>query len=129
MSNAGTTAARPVSTIGRWVTEAVIVAVIGFLSGVGGAWFGLISKDHELKIKLVEIGIGILRADPKEKVTPARAWAIRLIEHSSGEPFLEEERKALLDGPLVTTSFGYTDVEYNDTYTPDARPKPPRPNK
>ena len=37
------------------------------------------SKDQELKVHLVEIAIGILLADPKEDVTPARGWALDII--------------------------------------------------
>jgi hypothetical protein len=42
------------------------------------------SKDEELRVHLVEIAIGILRAAPKEDVTPARGWAIDVIEKNSG---------------------------------------------
>ena len=83
------------------VTDIVIVAVIGGVAGFGGAWVGLVSKDHELKIKLVEIGISILRADPKENLTPARSWAITVIEKSSGYEFSEEDRKTLLSKPIL----------------------------
>ena len=77
----------------RWtVTDAIIVAILTVLSGLFGNWIGLVTKDHELKIRLVEIGIGILRADPKENLTPAREWAIRVIETNSGFDFSSRNR-------------------------------------
>ena len=102
-----------IGSLGRRVTEAIVVAAIALAGVLGGAWFTLLTKDHELKIKLVEIGIGILRADPKENVTPARRWATEIIQQNSGVPFTEDEKKALLDNKL-----SYVE-SYDSTYTPD----------
>jgi hypothetical protein len=103
----------------RWtVTDAIAVAIFWLLTGLIGSWIGLLTKDHELKIRLVEIGIGILRADPKEHLTPAREWAIRVIEGNSNVYFSDEDRNLLLSEPLL---YDYSsDVGY-DTFTPDAR--------
>ena len=118
------------AVLGRRVT--LPLALLGFfgvvltaLGALGGSWIALLTKDHELKIRLVEIGIGILRADPKEKITPARGWAIRVIQSNSGENFTPDEMQALLDQPLVT--LGYADTFGNEygkaTYgTTDAYP-------
>jgi hypothetical protein len=65
---------------------------------IGGA---VVGKDEEVRVHLVEIAIGILRADPKEDVTPARAWAIDVIEKNSGVKFLAEDRAALLHKPIL----------------------------
>jgi hypothetical protein len=46
------------------------------------------------------LAIGILRADPKEDVTPARGWALDIIEKNSGVPFSQDDREALLHKPL-----------------------------
>jgi hypothetical protein len=69
---------------------------------VGGisAWVGYASKDEELKVHLVEIAIGILRADPKEDVAPARGWAIKVIDKYSDVPFSPEDSAALLHKPI-----------------------------
>ena len=48
----------------------------------------------------MEIAIGILRADPKEDVTPARGWALDIIEKNSGVPFSKQDREALLRKPF-----------------------------
>jgi hypothetical protein len=94
------------------IAVALIAAVSTLFGGLGGAWIALLTKDHELKIRLVEVGIGILRADPKEKVSPARGWALRLIQKNSGENFTPDEWTALLNGPL-----GYVDTAGdNDGY-------------
>ncbi len=88
-------------------------AITGIIGAVGGAvavavaalvtgWFSFASKDEELRVHLVEIAIGILRADPKEDVTPARAWAIDVIERNSGVLFTSEDRAALLHKPILT---------------------------
>ena len=91
------------------VAGAVAVAVAALVTG----WFSFASKDEELRVHLVEIAIGILRADPKEDVTPARGWAIDVIEKNSGVPFTAEDRLALLHKPVLTQELpppvgGYT---------------------
>ena len=48
-------------------------------SSFGAGYLTFASKDQELKVHLVEIAIGILLADPKEDVTPARGWALDII--------------------------------------------------
>jgi hypothetical protein len=79
---------------------AVLSALIGAGATLGVAYFTFASKDQELKVHLVEIAIGILRADPKEDVTPARGWALDVIEKNSGVPFTPQDREALLHKPL-----------------------------
>jgi hypothetical protein len=104
------------------------VAIIGALGGVVGAlvtaWFSFASKDEELRVHLVEIAIGILRADPtKEDVAPARAWAIDAIDKYSGlRPFTAEERAALLHKPLLVV----TAAEMRVKETPDNATPPTR---
>jgi len=82
-----------------WVAMlTAITGVVGALAGFGGAvatgLFSFASKDEELRVHLVEIAIGILRADPKEDVAPARA-------KNSGVNFDEKDRAALLHKPLL----------------------------
>jgi hypothetical protein len=75
-------------------------AIIGTVGAVATGWLTYASKGDELRVHLVEIAIGILRADPKEDVAPARAWAIEVIEKNSGVSFKEDDRKALLHKPI-----------------------------
>jgi hypothetical protein len=76
-------------------------ALLGALAGFGGAvatgWFSYASKDEELRVHLVEIAIGILEADPsKTDLTPARGWAMDVIDQKSGVKFSADDRSALL---------------------------------
>jgi hypothetical protein len=57
-------------------------------------------QGRRAQVHLVEIAIGILRAAPTEDVTPARGWALDVIEKNSGVPFTKEDREALLHKPL-----------------------------
>ena len=83
-----------------------LAALIGALAGFGGAvatgWFAFASKDEELRVHLVEIAISILEADPsKTDLTPARGWAMDIIDQKSGVKFSAEDRAALLHQPIV----------------------------
>jgi hypothetical protein len=45
----------------------VLGAVVGGVGIVATGWFSFASKDEELRVHLVEIAIGILRADPAKE--------------------------------------------------------------
>jgi hypothetical protein len=78
----------------------LVSAAIGTAATIAPFWFGFASKDQD-QVRLVEIAVGIFRADPKEGVAPARAWALDVIEKNSGVPFSKEDREALLQKPLA----------------------------
>jgi hypothetical protein len=79
----------------------VLTAALTVLGVFVSSSFGWLSKDRELDIRLVEIGISILRAKPDETgVTPARQWAIDVIEKHSGTKFSKADRQALLQKQL-----------------------------
>jgi len=82
----------------------VLTAALVFAGGFATAWYAFRSKDEELHVHLVEIAIGILRADPKEDVVPARGWALDVIDEYSGVKFTAEDRRALLHKPLNLSS-------------------------
>jgi hypothetical protein len=78
-----------------------VIAVIALAGVIATALFAYASKDEELQVHLVEIAVGILRADPKEDVAPARNWAMDAIDKYSGlRHFTTEERAALLHKPI-----------------------------
>jgi hypothetical protein len=89
-----------------------------------------------MDVKMVEIGIGILRAPPTEDVTVIRSWAIDVIEKNSGRESTDVQRAALLKQELPYNDFQPYPSNYNkpvkDRFplTPksddDARPRPPR---
>jgi hypothetical protein len=83
----------------------VVVGALALAGAVATGLFGLASKDEELKVHLVEIAIGILRADPKEDVAPARGWALDVIDHYSGVTFSPEDRANLLHKPIRAATF------------------------
>jgi hypothetical protein len=80
----------------------ISVAGIALIGSVVSAFYTYANRNRELDIKLVEIGINILHADPKgADLTPARAWAIQVIEDNSKVKFTEPDRKSLLQKPLL----------------------------
>jgi hypothetical protein len=91
-----------------WVAALTIVpALVGGLAGFGGAvatgWFSYASKDEELRVRLVEIAITILEADPAktDHLTPARDWAMDVIDQKSGVKFSDADRAALVHEPIT----------------------------
>jgi hypothetical protein len=55
--------------------------------------------------QMVQIGVNILSAEPgKADVTPARQWAIDLVEKHSGLPFNVADREALLHHPISSAA-------------------------
>ncbi len=64
------------------------------------AWFGYIGHSQDLDVKMVEIGIGILRAPADDDIASIRSWALDVIEKKSGFPFTREQREVLLKKPL-----------------------------
>jgi hypothetical protein len=100
-----------------WAKGAIggaVVGIVGALGVVGAAsatgYYGFASKDEELRVHLVELAIGILRADPKEGVAPARACAIEVIEKNSGIPFDKNDRDVLLSKPIVSKEWVWKDA-------------------
>jgi hypothetical protein len=89
--------------------------------GSRSAFYSYTNRNRELDIKLVEIGIGILHADPsKETQTQgAREWAIKVIEKFSGEHFSIEAKNELLNHKLGFNT-GWYDTGYG--YTPSPIP-------
>jgi hypothetical protein len=87
-----------VSPITVWTP---LAAVFGLLIGsLVTAWFGYIGHSQDLDVKMVEIGIGILRAPADDDIASIRSWALDVIEKKSGFPFTEEQREVLLQKPL-----------------------------
>jgi hypothetical protein len=93
----------------------IIVAAIAFFGSIASAFYTYTARNRELDIELVKIGIGILRADPKETQTAgAREWAIRLVEGRSGQSFSDQAKKELLQNQLIYPSY----IDYSEQFTP-----------
>jgi hypothetical protein len=103
-----------------WVASlTAVAALLGALAGFGGAvatgWFAYASKNEELQVHLVEIAIGILRADAsKEDVAPAREWALDIIDQKSGVKFSDADRKALLHQSIQAKDFSAAVKDLSD---------------
>jgi hypothetical protein len=120
--------------------EAVIAGAIAAVAAVASslltAAFTYTSRNKELDIELVKVGIGILRADPKEAQTQgAREWAIQIIEQHSGQKFSAEAKSELLAKSLgyVETlgRYGepvgrYGEPDYNVPYPIPQERRPPK---
>jgi hypothetical protein len=82
-----------------------LVAVAGVLGTLLGATVSplvnYLTNERQVDVKMLEIGLGILREPPKEDAQTMRAWAIEIIEKSSGRPFSEEQRNSLLHKELA----------------------------
>jgi|ERR1051326_3673070 hypothetical protein len=108
------------------------VAGIAFAGSLISAFYTYTNRNRELDIELVKVGIGILRADPKEAQTNgAREWAIDLIETHSGRRFSEQARNELLQYKLVYTEY-FTPGDWSSSgfgdpgYLGPPRPAPKR---
>jgi|ERR1044072_1599157 hypothetical protein len=96
----------------------IIVAGIALLGTLATALYTYTARNRELDIELVKIGIGILRADPKETQTAsAREWAVRLIERHSGQAFSEKAKAELLENQLIFPTFYDTSWETGPGFT------------
>jgi hypothetical protein len=82
-----------------------LVAVAGVLGTLLGATVSplvnYLTNERQVDVKMLEIGLGILREPPKEDAQTMRAWAIEIIEKSSGRPFSEQQRDILLKKELT----------------------------
>jgi hypothetical protein len=77
-------------------------AGLALVGSLASGFYTYANRNRELDIRLVEIGIGILRADPKETdLKAARGWAVQVIEDYSKVKFSDADRAALLDKPLL----------------------------
>jgi hypothetical protein len=73
------------------------------------------SREHDAR--MVEIAIGILRAEPKPEIVGARTWAIRVINASS-VPLTKGEEESLIKNAIpYVPSLDFSDPR-NSQYIP-----------
>lgn len=91
--------------------------VAGVLATMVGTYATVHNSDRSLEVKLVEIAVGILLADPtKSDVNPAREWATDTIEKYSQVKFKPKDKADLLkhnlsaDLPVWKSSGSSTDL-------------------
>jgi hypothetical protein len=100
-------------------TVSIIGAAIALISALASAavpaYFTATNRDKELNIEFVKLGLGILRADPKEAQTNgAREWAVAIVEQYSGMLFSPEARSELRQHQLRDA--GYTDWKFSSGF-------------
>lgn len=79
------------------VRTAAIAGVSAIVGALIGAWLDYAVREREMDIKMVEIAVGILRAEPSEGIRPAREWAVNIISYYSPEvPLSAKARDALI---------------------------------
>jgi hypothetical protein len=106
---------------GEWVRD-VSIALASLAIAVATSVYTVRSAAEERNAKLVEIGVSVLRIDPKKEgqISAARKWALDLIDaNGGGVKFSAEAREELLHAPLRYDS-GYTAYDYPE------EPLPPR---
>ena len=118
------------------IIAAGIACIGAVVAALVPALYAYTSRDREMDIKLVEIGISILRADPKEAQTNgAREWAIEIIEQSSKKRFSPQAKSELLQYQLGYADYSFS-PGYDCTFTPAGKligcksdPEPPSPSR
>jgi hypothetical protein len=84
----------------RWwdkvIVPIVIPLIIGGVASCWGYFIGSALKDKELKVKYVEIALGILREDPAKDCNGGlRRWAVDIIDKCAVVELNEDARKCL----------------------------------
>ena len=75
---------------------AVLVALLLLAGLVLATWFSHISKERELRLRMVELAVEILREDPKDaNWAKLRGWVVRVIQNSSPVKLTPDEENAL----------------------------------
>jgi len=102
--------------------SATLMQMITALSAVSITAIALTYTVHtwsdDRNARLVEIGVGVLKTDPKDdnKMIAARQWALDLIDsNAGGVKFTEEARKILQKEPLEIDFFTYDTPYYYRT--------------
>jgi hypothetical protein len=78
---------------------ALAFAQIGVDAPKDGARWPYLDEDEVAEAAQARFDRPIVRAEPKEDVTPARGWALDVVEKNSGVPFSKGDREALLHSP------------------------------
>ncbi|MGA3302730.1 MAG: hypothetical protein ABSC72_05515 [Methylovirgula sp.] len=91
----------------------IVAAVITVVGGFFATFINWQSHSEEQKLKYIQLGIGILRADPKdENAAKIRDWAFRVVSSYSPVKFTKEEEEQILHKQIKAVS------AYDSTYTP-----------
>jgi hypothetical protein len=62
--------------------------------------FNYVSHQGDIDAKMIELSMGILRAEPKLETAPLREWAIDVIDKRANFKFTDTQRALLLQRQL-----------------------------
>lgn len=77
--------------------KSILSVIVGGVLAVSGQY---LASSRDYNAKMVEIAVGVLRAEPKPEIEGARAWAIRIIDQSAPDTLTKEEAEALVKHAL-----------------------------
>jgi hypothetical protein len=85
----------------RTAVWAAFAGVAGAAIGAGiTSGFGYLSHQYDLDAKMIELSVGILRAEVTQETIPLRQWAIDVMDKRANFHFDQEQRAVLLKQPL-----------------------------
>jgi len=93
-------------------TSGWLLAIVGLLGAVLGAaitgGFNYLTHTGDIDAKMIELSVGILRAQPTPETVPLREWAIDVIDKRAQFKFNAAQRAALLkkELPFTPGAFG-----------------------
>jgi hypothetical protein len=77
-----------------------LIVVGGLIGTAITSGFSYLSHQNDLDAKMIELSVGILRAEPTPETTPLREWAIDVIDKRARFQFNAAQRAALLKKQL-----------------------------
>jgi hypothetical protein len=98
------------------------IAIAGVIGAVAGAVatgaFNYLDHKADIDAKMIELGVGILRAEPTDETRPLRQWAIDVIEKRADFKFDEAQRAALLKQELPFKGPSLAETPLSGSLTP-----------
>jgi hypothetical protein len=107
----------------RWLVPGIVGTVLG---AVITGWFNYVSHQGDIDAKMIELSVGILRAEPTPETAPLREWAIDVIDKRAGFKFNTAQRAALLKKELPFK--GGWSPGFSEGFGPSSMPYPPQSN-
>jgi hypothetical protein len=114
----------------RWLVPLVGIggAVLGaagvILAALITGWFNYRSHQNDIDAKMIELSIGILRAEPTPETTPLRQWAVDVMNKRGGASFSEGQRAILLKQELPYKGGGPWSPGFSEGFGPVPMPAP-----
>jgi hypothetical protein len=108
------------------ITGAVIAAVSAVVGALINSGFGYLSHKGDVDARMIELSIGILRAEPTKESASLRDWAIQVINDRSDVKFDDAQKEALRKKELPfkgsDLTFFHTPITSGTSVDPFFRP-------